>query len=271
MKRKILFGFLAVLIGFGIYYISMKPEAEADWQTTLAIPSTAEFNGDLVTVHNVRNFRYTEKEEPIPAYYDKTYDLREIKKVWFVTEPFNEMKYAAHTFLSFEFNNGDFLSITIEARKTKDQKYSAFKGMLKTYPLIYIAADERDVILMRANIRKDNVYVYPVKLSKPENARLVLVDMLEKMNDLQVHPQWYNTFTANCTSSIVKHVNKIDRGRISLLSWQLLLTASADKLAHKAGLLDTDLSIEEARKKYFVTDKSIKIGDVENYSKLIRE
>jgi len=262
---------ILILAGFGLYYIQMKPEAAADWQETLAVPSTAEFNGDLVTVYNVRNFRYIETEEPIPAYYDKTYDLREIKKVWFVTEPFNEMKYAAHTFLSFEFTNGDFLSITIEARKTTEQKYSAFKGFLKTYPLIYIAADERDVILMRANVRKDNVYVYPVKLSKPENARLVLVDMLETMNELMIKPKWYNTMFANCTSSIAKHVNKIDSGRISLLSWQLLLTASADKLAHEAGLLDTDLSIDEAREKYFVTDKSQKIGDVENYSRLIRE
>lgn len=269
--KKYLLTLLFVVIAFGIYYLQMKPKVEAQWQPTLAVPSTAEFNGDLVTIHNVRNFRYTESEEPIPAYYDKTYDLREIKKVWFVTEPFNEMKYAAHTFLSFEFNNGDFLSITIEARKTVDQKYSAFKGMLKTYPLIYIAADERDVILMRANIRKDKVYIYPVKLSKPENARLILVDMLNEMNTLVTKPKWYNSFFANCTSSIAKHVNKIDQGRISLLSWQLLLTASADKLAYHAGLIDTNLSIEQAREKYLITDKSLKIGDVENYSKLIRE
>jgi hypothetical protein len=256
---------------FGVWYFAVTPPTEGDWQEHLKVQSKAEFSGDTVIVRNVRNYRYGPTEaEMHPAYYDKTYDLSQIKKVWYVTEPFNENKVAAHTFLSFEFNNGDFLAITIEARKTKVQKYSIWKGMLRTYPLMYIAADERDVVLLRANLRKDNVYVYPVKFSKPENARLLLTDMLEEMNKLTTSPSWYNTFWANCTSSIVKHVNKLTPGRVSPLSWQLWLTASADELALDAGLLDTDLSIEKAREKYLVTQRSIEVGDVPEYSRLIR-
>lgn len=243
-----------------------------DWQDHLAVFSTAEFKGDTVTINNVRNFRYSPTEKDIhPAYYTRTYNLNEIERVWFVTEPFNESEYAAHTFLSFEFKNGDFLDITIEARKTKDQSYSMWKGMMRTYPLIYIAADERDVVLLRANIRKDKVYAYPVKTSSPENARILLEDMLIRMNTLSTKPDWYNSLFANCTSSIAKHINEIDPGRVPLFSWQLWLTASADELALKKGLLDTDLSIEEAREKYLVSDKSLEIGDVEGYSQLIRE
>ena len=138
-----------------------KPVITADWQEHLATASIAEFNGDLVTIRNVRNFRYGPTEKDMHSnYYDKTYDLSEIRKVWFVAEPFNENQLAAHTFLSFEFNNGDFLSISIEARKTKEQTYSIWRGFLRTYPLIYIAADERDVVLLRANLRKDKVYIY---------------------------------------------------------------------------------------------------------------
>lgn len=207
-----------------------------------------------------------------PDYYDKTYNLTQIKKVWFVTEPFNENKMAAHTLVSFEFNNGDFVAISIEARKTKGQKYSVWKGMLYSYPLVYVAADERDVILLRANVRKDKVYVYPAKLEKPDSARLLFVDMLEKMNELMTtHPVWYNTLFANCTSSIAKHINKFTPGRISLFSWQLWLTASADELALNRGLLDTDLSIEKAREKFCINELSEKVGDVPNYSIEIRK
>lgn len=265
-------GALVVLVIFLVWQLTKKPSLTGNWQMQLATPSTAEFNGDLVTVRNVRNYRYFPKEENMhPGYYDKTYDLNKIKQVWYVAEPFNENKIAAHTFVSFEFENGDFLAITIEARKTQDQVYSVWKGMLRTYPLIYIAADERDVLLLRANLRKDNVYVYPVKFSKPENKRLLLTDMLNRMNGLLEKPTWYNTLWANCTSSIVYHVNKLDPNRVSNFSWQLWLTASADELALKRGLLDTSLSIEEARKKYLVTEKSLKIGDVPEYSKLIRQ
>jgi hypothetical protein len=269
--KKVLLIVLFILFVFLILYIRQKPPTSGGWQEQLVTVSKAEFNGDLVTVKNVRNFRYFPTEHDMHAgYYDKTYNLNEIKKVWYTAEPFNENNSAAHTFVSFEFNNGDFLAISIEARKTKDQIYSIWKGMLHAYPLIYIAADERDLTLLRANIRKDKVYVYPVKLENKDNAKLLLVDMLNKMNDLTVHPEWYNTLFSNCTSSIAKHINKLSPGRIPVLSWQMWLTASADELALKHGLLDTDLSIEKAREKYFVTDISQRIGDVPNYSKEIR-
>lgn len=261
-----------ILLLFIVWQSFKKAPNIGDWQEQLSLPSTAEFNGDLVTVKNVRNFRYFPTEHDMHSgYYDKVYNLDQIKQVWYTTEPFNENDSAAHTFVSFEFNNGDFLAISIEARKTKSQTYNIWKGMIRTYPLIYIAADERDLTLLRANIRKDKVYVYPVKLEKLENARLLLVDMLNKMNELLVKPEWYNTLFSNCTSSIAKHVNNLTPGRISKFSWQLWLTASADELALKHGLIDTDLSIEKAREKFFVTDISQQIGDVLNYSKLIRK
>lgn len=269
--KKVLPVILFLVLLFLVLNLIKKPATDADWQEQLAITSKAEVNGDQVTIENVRNFRYYPTEHDMHEnYYTKTYNLNEINKVWYTTEPFNENTSAAHTYVSFEFNNGDFLAISIEARKTKDQSYSIWKGMIHTYPLIYIAADERDLTLLRANIRKDKVYVYPVKLENKNNARLLLVDMLNKMNDLTIHPEWYNTLFSNCTSAIAKHINKLSPGRIPMLSWQLWLTASADQLALKHGLLDTDLTIEKARKKFFVTDISQKIGDVPEYSKEIR-
>ncbi len=264
----VIFLILVILI---VWQGLKRPPTEGDWQEQLAILSTAEFNGDFVTVKNVRNFRYNPTEDDMQAgYYDKTYDLSKIKRVWYTSEPFNENDLAAHTYMSFEFENGDFLGISIEARKTKIQSWNMWEGMIRTYPLVYIAADERDLTMLRANIRKDKVYVYPVRLQKKENGRLLLVDMLTEMNELVVNPKWYNSLFANCTSAIVKHVNTLTPGRISPFSWQLWLTGSADELALKKGLLDTDLSIEQAREKFYITDISQEIGDVENYSKLIR-
>ncbi len=271
--KKFIYTFIILILAIVVWQSSKDVPLNANWQEQLSVTSTAEFDGDFVTVKNVRNFRYGPTETDMhPAYYNKIYNLNEIKQVWYVTEPFNENELAAHTFVSFEFQNGDFLSISIEARKTKEQQYSIWKGLLRTYPLIYIAADERDVVLLRANLRKDKVYVYPVKLEKSENAKLLLTDMLQTMNKLvTTNPEWYHTLFANCTSQIAKHVNKITPGRISPLSWQLWLTASADELALKHGLIDTDLDIENARKKYSINEASEKIGDTDEYSKAIRE
>jgi hypothetical protein len=281
-RRKIVFLVLACIGAAGLvfagYEAFKRVPTEGDWQTPLSRLSTAEFNGNLVTVRNVRNFRYNGSESDADieaAYDDRTYDLSTLSKVWYVTEPFKSFAGAAHTFLSFEFSDGRFLSISIEARKFKGQEYDVFLGLFRTYPLTYIAADERDSIIVRTNVRKSKVYVYPVKLSNPENARLLLKDMLERMNELAVHPAWYNTLTANCTSLIADHVNRVSPHRIKGFAWQLFLTAYADELALKSGLLDTDLPIEEARNAFYVTEKSQRItqrlGYPEEYSRLIRE
>jgi hypothetical protein len=221
--------FLLALLGFALWQGFKVPPTTANWQPQLATASTAEFAGDQVTVRNVRNYRYTPTEADLkPNYYDRTYNLNDIKQVWYISEPFANQTYAAHTFLSFEFINGDFLAISIEARKQVGQNYSFWKGFLRTYPLMYVAADERDVVLLRANVRKDDVYVYPVKVA-PDKARLLLTDMLTRMNSLQTKPEWYNTLTDNCTSAIVYHINRISPGRLPNLSWQLLLTGYADR------------------------------------------
>lgn len=269
-KVLLILGCFLILIVFWQKF--KKAPTQGDWQEQYIILPTAVFHGDKVTIKNVRNFRYDPTEEDMHTdYYDKTYDLNDIKKVWFISEPFNENTLAAHTFVSFEFEDEIFLGISIEARKKLGQTYSIWKGMMRTYPLVYIAADERDLIPLRANVRKDMVYVYPIKLEKSENARLLLVDMLETMNDLTLNPKWYNTLFSNCTSSIAKHINKLSPGRISQFSWQLWLTASADELALKHGLLDTDLSIEEAREKFFINDISQNIGNIPGYSMMIRK
>jgi len=269
--RYLLFVIGLLIVAFIIWQTAKTVPNTGDWQTPLSKLSTAEFNGDKVTVRNVRNFRYKDGEEEsdlIPNYYDRTYDLSKLSQVWYVSEPFKEISAAAHTFLSFEFSNGDFLSISIEARKLKGQEYSLVLGALRTYPLMYIAADERDAILVRTNVRKDDVYVYPVRTEK---GRELFVDMLDEMNQLAKSPEWYNTITDNCTSRIASHVNRVTPGRITSLAWQSFVTGYADVFALEHGLLDTNLSIDEARKKYYVTSKSQSIGDVPDYSRKIRQ
>jgi hypothetical protein len=268
--KQVLAGLLIILAGLLLWQATKPIPTTGDWQTPLAILSTASFNGDLVTIKNVRDFRYHGSEDEkdlVPHYYDKTYDLSKLKRVWFVSDPFKETSLAAHTFLSFEFENGDYLSISIEARKLKGQTYSIFRGLFRTYPIMYIAADERDTIMVRANVRKDTVELYPVKTEK---ARALLVDMLEEMNALVEKPEWYNTITDNCTSRIGWHVNRVSPGRIPPFPWQGSVSGFADGFALEHGLLDTDLPLDEARKKYDITARSQAAGDVPDYSKLIR-
>jgi len=270
-KRNILISSVALILIFVSWERFKTPPTVANWRDELSIQATAEFKDNLVTIKNVRNFRYSDTEENNQAsYYDQTYDLNKISKVWYIVEPFKGRNYAAHTFLSFEFTDGKYVTISIEARKTKGQKYSLIMGMLRTYPLMYIIADERDTLIVRTNIRKDEVYLYPTTAT-PGQAKLLFVDMLKRTNELAAKPEWYNTFTANCTSSIAYHINKIWPDRLPSFMWQEWVTGYADGVAFDQGFIDTNLSLEKARQKYYITKVSQKIGDVSDYSKIIRQ
>src|SRR6185503_17046902 len=96
----------------------------------------------------------------------------------------------AHIMLSFEFAVDEHLAISIEARKEKGEGYSTVNGFFRQYELYYVVADERDLIRLRTNYRKDppeQVYVYRVKGSR-EGARRVFMSYVEAINELKTRP-----------------------------------------------------------------------------------
>lgn len=273
LKRILYFFLIAIaLIAclFVVVHFLTKASNDRNWNDDQNILPTAEIKDNLISIHNIRNFTYTSTTNYTRAYYDKTFDLNKLKKVWYVVEPFSGIPGSAHTFLSFEFEDNQFISISVEIRKEKGETYNPIEGLFNKYELMYVIADERDVIKLRSNYRKDLVYVYPVKTTQ-EKARELFLDMIERANDLSQHPEFYNTVTDNCTTNIVKHVDKITPNKVPLFNFRILLPASSDKLAYDLGLIDTDLSFEGARTRYFINDRALKYANDPNFSIRIRE
>lgn len=247
-----------------------KPSNNRDWSPDQSVLAYADVTSSLVTIHNIRNFTYRSTSDYIPGYYDKTFELNTIKNVYYVVSPFSGIPGSAHAFLSFEFEGDDFVSISIEIRKEKGESYHPIRGLFNQYELMYVIADERDVIKLRTNYRKDLVYVYPAKTTK-EKAQKLFLDMIERANYLKDHPEFYNTVTNTCTTNIVRHVNAIAPGRIPMLRLQVLFPKNSDRLAYTLGLIDTDLTFEQARARYFINDRAMKYADDPAFSVKIRE
>lgn len=252
--------------------VSLLTEAsnDRDWNIDQAVLPYAEIEGDIVSVHNIRNFSYTSTKEYTPNYYDNTFDLSKLKKVWYVVEPFSGIPGSAHTFLSFEFDGDDFVSISVEIRKEKGESYHPVKGLFNNYELMYVIADERDVIKLRTNFRNDSVYLYPIKVSK-EKSRELFLDMIMRTNELKDNPEFYNTITNTCTTNIVSHVNKISSNKIPMMNMSILFPENSDKLAYELGLIDTELPFSEVRDKYYINDKALRYADDKDFSVKIRE
>lgn len=252
-----------------ILWLSVHPSNNRDWSLDQAILPYAEINNNLVTIRNVRNFTYASTTSYTPAYYDKTYNLNTIKSVDYFVEPFSEWEGSAHTFLSFGFEDNSYVSISIEIRKEKGESFSALKGLFKQYEIMYVVGDERDIVKLRTNYRKDKVYMYPIKISK-EKSQALFLSMIQDVNSLYEQPRFYNTLTSTCTSEIAKHVNVISPKKIPL-SFKVLFPGYSDRLVYDLGLIDTVLPFEEIRAKYSINEKAEKYADDLQFSVRIRE
>lgn len=270
MKILKIFGIIlgVLILVFGATQIFIKPSNNRDWSVDNAILPSAEFSGDLVTIRNVRNFSYASVLDYTPAYYDKTYDLSKIKTVDFFNEPFSGL--AAHTFLSFGFEDGEYVTVSVEVRREKGEFFNAFKGLFNQFELTYVIADERDVVRLRTNYRKDDVYRFPIKVST-EKARALFVDMLNRANALKENPEFYNTFTNNCTTNIVRHVNAIAEKDAQVpFSLRYIFPKFSDALAYDLGLIDDTGTLEELKTRYNITAMANEYGDDPYFSYRIR-
>jgi len=266
VKRTLLIlGFLAAI---AIAFLALRrPSNDRDWAPDQAVLSHAEIRGPLVTVRNIRNFRYESTDRYRPAYYDKTFDLRKLDSVWFFVEPFGQIG-AAHTFVSFGFGPRDFLAISIEIRKEKGESFSPIRGLLRQYEVMYVIGDERDLVKLRTNYRNDRVYLYPIRTT-PERKVAMFVSMLQRANVLRAQPEFYNTLTNTCTTNLVDHVNVIVPDRIPF-SPAVLLPASSDRLAYDLGLIDRGRTFEQTRTAAQINDLARRYADDPEFSTRIR-
>jgi hypothetical protein len=175
----------------------------------------------------------------------------------------------AHTMMSFGFEGEGTICFSIETRKETGEAYSALKGFFKQYELVYIAAEERDLVRVRAAHRGEDVYLYRLQLH-PELLRRAFLDYLDRMNRLAERPEWYHAVLNNCTNNILGHTRPYAEGR--QLNWRLILNGGVDKLAHRAGrLAGAGLPFAELKARSRVTVRAAELPPDDAYSRRLRD
>ena len=245
-RRLAIAGAAVAVLASPFVYVQFaeNPSNERDWSPDQKVLARATIDGDAVRIQNVRNFAYRTVHDFVEKYETRGYDLRKLDSIWFAVERFGDTPAIAHTFLSFGFGD-EYVAISVEVRKERGEVYSPVKGMLRQYELMYVVADERDVLALRTNFRRDPVYLYPVRTT-PEQMRRVFVEMLERANKLAAQPEFYNSLTNNCITNIVRHVNTIAPHRVPF-SYKVVLPAYSDELAYELGLIPSELPFQTIR------------------------
>lgn len=267
-RLRTLVGFFVVFALIAMWWMTIPPSNDRTWQPEVAILPYASINGDIVTIHNIRNFRYRTERNFDAFYYDRTFDLKKLRSVDLIAVYWMG-EAIAHIMMSFGFDGKDYVVFSIETRKTQGEGYSTIKGFFKQYELIYIAGDERDLIRVRTDFRspQEDVYLYRTRIPK-EKARRLFIEYVRQINRMKRTPEWYNTLTTNCTTNIVRHVRAF--GGRARYSWKILLSGYTPQYAYELGGLETTIPFKELKRLSYINPIAHSVGDDPEFSSKIR-
>lgn len=188
---------------FALVIFARQPSHDRNWRAEIAIMPQVAVNGSNYAIDHVRDWTYSRSDILSEAYHGGVYDSDELVGTYLMVEPFGGSDAIAHTLILFEFTDDRMLALTIEARKEEGEIYSAIKGALNTFELVYLWAEARDVLTRRARYLEHEIFVYPIALSKSER-KSFFGALVAETNRLYERPRFYNTLFSNCTNELAK-------------------------------------------------------------------
>ncbi len=270
LKRRwrTLLAFLIVFAVFVIWYYSIPASNDRQWAPEVAVLPIVTVNGNLVEIKNIRNFDYRTETDFTPRYYDKTFDLDKLQSADLICVYWGSAAIA-HVIASFGFAGDDFVAFSIEMRKEKGEASSMLRSFFRKYELIYVVADERDVIRVRTNYRQppEQAHVYRTRLPI-ENQRKLFLSYVAKVDELSRTPEWYNTLEDNCTTGVLQRTHAYKgRGRYN---WKLLVSGYVAEYGYDLEMLDTSMPFAELRERCLVNSKAELADKADDFSMRIR-
>lgn len=226
----------------------------------------ANINDNEVTIHDIRNCDYRTETDYEVRHYDRSFDLNQLRAVDLYLITWGS-PHIAHTMVSFGFANSDYVCFSIETRKEKGEDYSAVKGLFRQFELIYIVADESDLVRLRTNYRQgEEVCLYRLQATLDQRRKLFL-DYLHRVNELHQHAEWYHALTENCTTAIRMQRDMADR---MPWDWRMLLNGHLDEMLYEHGAIVTNIPFAELRKLSNINAKARAVGKTDNFPQQIR-
>jgi hypothetical protein len=259
----------ATFLGFALvlaWWLTLKPSNDRAWQPDVAQSASAEINGDTVTLHNVRNCDYRTETDYTPHWETRTVRLSQLTGIDMAINYWGS-PWMAHPIVSFQFADGPPVCFSIETRKQVGQTYSAIGGLYRQFELIYIVADERDVIRVRTNYRQgEEIYLYRTTFTAAQ-ARERFQEYLRSLNQIRDHPRWYNAVTTNCTTTIrAQH----PPGERIAWDWRMLVNGKMDEMLYEHGIIAGALPFQELKSRSLINSRARAANDDLDFSARIR-
>jgi hypothetical protein len=250
-----------------VWWHRIEPSNDRMWADDVAKISSGSIEGNRVTLKNVRNFDWRSNTDYTQRWETREYDLDKLNSVDMIMSYWDGWAIA-HMLISFGFDDGKYVAFSVEVRRQKNKTYSEIGGFFKRDGLSIIAADERDVIRVRTNVRGEDDYLYRIRM--PLSAmRSLFLGYIQQADDLVETPRFYNTITVNCTTLVYHMMKRI----VGYLPWsyRLLFTGYLPTYVYRVGGLDQRFTLPELRSMGRITDRAKQSDRSEGFSNDIRQ
>ncbi|MGB8175012.1 MAG: DUF4105 domain-containing protein [Pseudolabrys sp.] len=265
LTRKSLI-FFALCLGVIVWWILIPPSHDRPWRPDVAVMPRVVVDGDRVRITGVRDFDYRSVNDFKLHYEDREVQLSHLTGLDFFVSYWSE-GLVGHTFLSFIFDNAPPLSISIETRPEVGEGFNPIASLFKQFELIYVVGNERDLVRVRTNYRKETVYLYRLN-SSPEHVRRLLLVYLERINELADRPEFYHLLSNSCTINIIRYANAA--GRAGSFDIRHLLNGLIDSYLYHSGRVDTTLPFDELRRRSLINAVAQAADNAPDFSERIR-
>jgi len=265
-RRHMTVVFAVLFVGVVVWWLSISPSHDREWRPEVAVMPRAIIDGDRVRLTGVRNFDYRNRDDFTVRYEQREMQLSHLAGLDFYVSYWSE-GLVGHTFLSFIFDNASPLSISIETRPEVGEGFSPIASLFKQFELIYVVGEERDLVGVRTNHRRETVYLYRLNTSAEDARRLLLV-YLARINELADRPEFYHLLSNSCTINIIRYANAA--GRVGRFDIRHLLNGLIDSYLYHSGRVDTTLPFDELRRRSLINGAAQAADGAPDFSQRIR-
>jgi hypothetical protein len=259
-------GFAVVFSGLLLWWRRLRPSNDRLWADEVAKMTTGSVEGNRVILHNVRNFDWRSNTDYTQRWETRCYDLQRLDSVDMILSYWSR-RAIAHVLISFGFDDGDHVVFSVEIRRQKSQAFSEIGGFFKEFEVSVVAADERDVVRVRTNVRREDDYLYRIRIPIATMRSLFLA-YVDQANTLAHSPRFYNTLSVNCTTLVYQMMKHIV-GYLPL-DYRLLLSGYLPQYVYRVGGLDMHYTLDELRAFGRITARAQQSGRSANFSADIR-
>jgi hypothetical protein len=269
--------FVISLAAVLVWWRGIEPSADRTWAVQLSRLPQMSISGDMLTVRNVRTFRWeatpgtsppavTERPAEI-RWEDRSYRLSQATGVDLFFSYWSG-PWIAHLVVSVTFADQPPLAFSIEIRREQGESYSPIAGFFKEYELAIVAADETDVIRLRTDVWQEDVRLYRLNVT-PEQARTLLRAYAAEINALQGAASWYHTVFANCTTVAFRLARQVwpSLG----LDWRVLAAGYVPDYAYDLKAVATTLPLQELKDRAAISQRARALPAGVDFSAAIRE